>query len=88
MDDSPDCWISFQARINELNKAAPANTSFKVLFLARHGEGFRAFWDYIPRRVYTSDGHRSTDNVAIEKFGVEVCAISYPFVVLLIYFRA
>ncbi|KAI1794895.1 histidine phosphatase superfamily [Ganoderma leucocontextum] len=39
VDDSPQRWKTFQARINELNAAAPQGTKYKVFYLSRHGQG-------------------------------------------------
>lgn len=39
-DGSPDRWTHFRKKISELNNAAPEGTSYKVLFLGRHGEGY------------------------------------------------
>ncbi|GBE83130.1 histidine phosphatase superfamily [Sparassis latifolia] len=40
LDDSPDHWDKFKTRVAELNRTAPAGTTYKVLFLGRHGQGF------------------------------------------------
>ncbi|RPB27838.1 phosphoglycerate mutase family protein [Terfezia boudieri ATCC MYA-4762] len=33
-------WIEFQEAINKLNTEAPGNVKYKVVFLARHGQGY------------------------------------------------
>ncbi|KIJ31716.1 hypothetical protein M422DRAFT_36152 [Sphaerobolus stellatus SS14] len=40
IDASSDRWVTFKARVAELNSAASEETSYKVLFLGRHGQGF------------------------------------------------
>jgi hypothetical protein len=41
LDYSETRWKTFVSRIQELNSAAAPGTSYKVLYLLRHGEGFR-----------------------------------------------
>ncbi|KAF2157691.1 phosphoglycerate mutase family protein [Myriangium duriaei CBS 260.36] len=36
----PPSWPAFASRIDALNAAAPQGTSYRVLFLGRHGEGW------------------------------------------------
>lgn len=36
----PPKWKEFREEISRLNKEAPDGTSYKVLFLARHGQGY------------------------------------------------
>ena len=33
-------WKKFERAIQKLNEDAPKNTGYKVLYLARHGEGY------------------------------------------------
>ncbi|KAG8907881.1 hypothetical protein FRB99_001740 [Tulasnella sp. 403] len=40
IDDSKHYWTSFKKKIRTLNKEAKKGTSYKVLFLGRHGEGY------------------------------------------------
>ncbi|KAH9948825.1 phosphoglycerate mutase-like protein [Amylocystis lapponica] len=40
IDDSPDRWTTFKMKIDALNRAAPEGTTYKVLFLGRHGQGY------------------------------------------------
>ncbi|PCH35937.1 phosphoglycerate mutase-like protein [Wolfiporia cocos MD-104 SS10] len=39
-DDSSDRWAKFCACIAELNASAPTGTTYKVLFIGRHGQGY------------------------------------------------
>jgi len=40
IDDSPDRWSKFQARMTALNNAAAEGNAYKVFFLGRHGQGY------------------------------------------------
>jgi len=40
LDDSKDRWHNFRRRIEEINASAPDGTCYKVLFVARHGQGW------------------------------------------------
>ncbi|GJJ14515.1 hypothetical protein Clacol_008779 [Clathrus columnatus] len=40
IDDSPSGWDNLKNQIAELNSTAPTGTTYKVLFIGRHGEGF------------------------------------------------
>ncbi|RPD62745.1 phosphoglycerate mutase-like protein, partial [Lentinus tigrinus ALCF2SS1-7] len=40
LDDSPDRWEKFKARIDALNAAASPGSQYKVFFFSRHGQGF------------------------------------------------
>lgn len=42
LDDSPERWTTFKAKIDALNRDAPAGTAYKVFWLGRHGQGYRA----------------------------------------------
>ncbi|KAF8532048.1 phosphoglycerate mutase [Gautieria morchelliformis] len=44
IDSSPARWNVFKAKIMDLNKTAPNETTYRVLFLGRHGQGFRTHW--------------------------------------------
>ena len=39
-DSKKPKWGKFQEAINKLNREAPKNVGYKVLFLARHGQGY------------------------------------------------
>ncbi|TBU47436.1 histidine phosphatase superfamily, partial [Dichomitus squalens] len=39
LDDSPQRWKTFQARIDTLNADAPSGTRYKVFYFSRHGQG-------------------------------------------------
>ncbi|KAF8841585.1 phosphoglycerate mutase-like protein [Paxillus ammoniavirescens] len=39
IDESPDRWTQFAAKIKQLNKAAAPGVQYKVFFLGRHGQG-------------------------------------------------
>ncbi|KAF8630862.1 hypothetical protein AX17_005221 [Amanita inopinata Kibby_2008] len=40
LDESPERWQKLQAEIKTLNNSAEVGTSYKLFFLARHGQGF------------------------------------------------
>ncbi|KAI5480842.1 hypothetical protein MNV49_006651 [Pseudohyphozyma bogoriensis] len=40
LDKSPDRWHNFIRAVNDLNVNSDSLTSYKVLFVARHGQGF------------------------------------------------
>ncbi|EKM51431.1 uncharacterized protein PHACADRAFT_200260 [Phanerochaete carnosa HHB-10118-sp] len=40
LDDSPNRWVAFKAKIDELNARAPEGTAYKVFWLGRHGQGY------------------------------------------------
>jgi len=40
IDDSPDCWTKFKARVSHLNGTAPAGMTYKLLWMGRHGQGW------------------------------------------------
>ncbi|RSH93007.1 hypothetical protein EHS25_008455 [Saitozyma podzolica] len=40
MDKSPNRWVTFSRHVDSLNEQSDRHTSYKVLFLARHGEGY------------------------------------------------
>ncbi|KAF8524455.1 histidine phosphatase superfamily [Gautieria morchelliformis] len=40
IDSSPARWNVFKAKIMDLNKTAPNETTYRVLYLGRHGQGF------------------------------------------------
>ncbi|GLB44500.1 putative phosphoglycerate mutase family protein [Lyophyllum shimeji] len=40
LDDTPDRWTKFFDRLELLNEDADADTSYKVFFLGRHGQGY------------------------------------------------
>lgn len=41
IDDSPLRWVKFEAEILKLQVEAPKGTKYKVLYVGRHGQGFR-----------------------------------------------
>ena len=43
IDGRTDRWTTFVADIERLNATAEPGVQFKVFFLGRHGEGYRAF---------------------------------------------
>ncbi|EGO02302.1 hypothetical protein SERLA73DRAFT_178171 [Serpula lacrymans var. lacrymans S7.3] len=40
LDGSAERWTTFRLAISQLNANAPENTSYKVIFFGRHGEGY------------------------------------------------
>ncbi|KAG9317784.1 hypothetical protein JVU11DRAFT_2005 [Chiua virens] len=46
-DDSDDRWVKFKKKVERLNESAPAGTQYKVVYLGRHGQGYRTFSDQI-----------------------------------------
>lgn len=46
-------WKEFEQAIEKLNRRSPKNTAYKVLYLARHGEGFHV--SLIPRQRLLSE---------------------------------
>ena len=71
LDESDTRWETFKKAIETLNAGASADASFKVFFLARHGQGYRAYprISWAERSVLTA--YDSPDNVAEGKFGTE-----------------
>lgn len=41
LDSSPGHWENFKLKIENLNSECGSDDSVKVLFLGRHGEGYR-----------------------------------------------
>lgn len=48
LDKSEDRWQSFKTRIERLNAESDEHTVYKVLFMARHGEG----WHNVAEKRY------------------------------------
>lgn len=44
IDEGTDRWTTFVAEIERLNATAEPGVQFKVFFLGRHGQGYRAFF--------------------------------------------
>ncbi|ORX37383.1 histidine phosphatase superfamily [Kockovaella imperatae] len=40
IDKSPNRWKNLEAHVTQLNKEADAHTTYKLIYIARHGEGF------------------------------------------------
>ena len=73
LDDSPERWKTFQARIASLNSAAAPGTAYKVFFFSRHGEGVRECSCIRPDS--SCQAHYcllSEDNVGERKYGTTV----------------
>ena len=50
IDSSPTRWENLKERIAELNNAgASSSTTYRVLFVGRHGEGYREFFLVVDR---------------------------------------
>lgn len=72
IDDQTDRWAMFVAAIERLNATAEPGVRFKVFFLGRHGQGYRACLR-MPRSFVsraTADVRR--DNVGRAKYGTKV----------------
>jgi len=39
IDNSPDCWKRLVEKLESMNASAPVGTSYRLIFLARHGQG-------------------------------------------------
>ncbi|KDQ16131.1 hypothetical protein BOTBODRAFT_65050 [Botryobasidium botryosum FD-172 SS1] len=40
IDESPERWTTFQSKLDELNSQAAEGAKYKILFVARHGQGY------------------------------------------------
>ncbi|KAF8579078.1 phosphoglycerate mutase [Ramaria rubella] len=40
LDSTPTRWNTLKSRVEELNKSAPSGTTYRLLFVGRHGQGF------------------------------------------------
>ncbi|KAL7410969.1 histidine phosphatase superfamily [Mrakia frigida] len=40
LDESPERWSNLKNKVAELNASAPEGTSYKVIYFARHGQGY------------------------------------------------
>ncbi|OBZ68663.1 Phosphomutase-like protein 3 [Grifola frondosa] len=49
LDESPDRWDNFRAQITDLIASSPEDTTYKVFYLSRHGQGYhnvgKEAWD-------------------------------------------
>ncbi|KAJ9110182.1 hypothetical protein QFC20_003034 [Naganishia adeliensis] len=43
LDETPDRWTKFKAAVEKLQREAPDNVKYKVLFSGRHGQGWHNF---------------------------------------------
>ncbi|KAF9236217.1 histidine phosphatase superfamily [Melanogaster broomeanus] len=43
-DDSDDRWEKFKGEIGRLSAGALPTTQYKVIYLGRHGQGYREYW--------------------------------------------
>lgn len=51
-----DRWVRFKERITLLNKHAPRDVAYKVLYLARHGQGQHNVAGLCPLSIRTKPG--------------------------------
>jgi hypothetical protein len=58
-------------RLDHLNENAPEGTAYKLIYLGRHGQGYRALLDDLinAQKLQMQD---ISDNLAIDKYGEEV----------------
>ncbi len=70
LDDSEDRWDKFAKYIQGLNDAAPEGTHYKMFFLVRHGQGYRASHFLLPKSCELTSV--LVDNVAEAKYGTTV----------------
>lgn len=70
LDASEDRWGKFAKHIQELNDAAPEGTRYKMFFLVRHGQGYRACCILLLKSCHLTSV--LVDNVAEAKYGTTV----------------
>jgi broad specificity phosphatase PhoE len=70
-DEDLTQWQRFEKYITSLTKASTADTKYKVLYVGRHGEGYRTHPSNIPPSLSLSSLTLSPDNVGEAKYGTK-----------------